>query len=64
VRYLVKTAGYPPRQIAVFASRTPLAIAGFSGVAKAFRALGLGDNAVLRLNYQRNTSTSTTPSIS
>jgi branched-chain amino acid transport system substrate-binding protein len=55
VRYLVKIRRIPPRQIAVFAQSDPFGDAGFSGVAKAFRALGLGDNAVMRLNYQRNT---------
>ena len=55
VRYLVKMRRIPPRQIAVFAQSDPFADAGFSGVAKAFRALGPGDNTVLRLNYQRNT---------
>ena len=55
VRYLVKIRRIPPRQIAVFAQSDPFGDAGFSGVAKAFRVLGLGDNAVLRLNYQRNT---------
>src|SRR5712664_1122550 len=55
VRYLVKIRRIPPRQIAVFAQSDPFGDAGFSGVAKAFRALGLGDNTVLRLNYQRNT---------
>jgi ABC-type branched-subunit amino acid transport system substrate-binding protein len=29
--------------------------AGFAGVAKAFRALGVDDSAILRLNYQCNT---------
>ena len=28
---------------------------GFAGVAKAFRALGASDSAILRLNYKRNT---------
>jgi ABC-type branched-subunit amino acid transport system substrate-binding protein len=55
VRYLVKMRRIPPRQIAVFAQSDPFGDAGFSGVAKAFRALSLGDNTVLRLNYQRNT---------
>src|SRR5712664_2352401 len=55
VRYLVKIRRIPPRQIAVFAQSDPFGDAGFSGVAKAFRVLGLGDNTVLRLNYQRNT---------
>jgi ABC-type branched-subunit amino acid transport system substrate-binding protein len=43
VRYLVKMRRIPPRHIAV------------SGVAKAFRALGLSDSLILRLNYARNT---------
>jgi ABC-type branched-subunit amino acid transport system substrate-binding protein len=55
VRYLVKSRRIPPRQIAVFAQSDPFGDAGFSGVTRAFRMLGLGDNAVLRLNYQRNT---------
>jgi ABC-type branched-subunit amino acid transport system substrate-binding protein len=44
-----------PRQIAVFAQQDPFGEAGFAGVAKAFRALGLNDQAILRLNYPRNT---------
>src|SRR5712675_1524102 len=42
VRYLVKIRRIPPRQIAVFAQSDPFGDAGFSGVAKAFRVLGLG----------------------
>jgi branched-chain amino acid transport system substrate-binding protein len=55
VRYLVKLRRIPVRQIAVFAQSDDLGDAGFAGVAKAFRALGISDNAILRLNYQRNT---------
>ena len=55
VRYLVKMRRIPPRQIAVFAQQDPYGDAGFAGVAKAFRALGLSDSLILRLNYARNT---------
>jgi branched-chain amino acid transport system substrate-binding protein len=55
VRYLVKMRRIPPRQIAVFAQQDGFGDAGFGGVAKAFRALGLSDAAILRLNYTRNT---------
>jgi branched-chain amino acid transport system substrate-binding protein len=55
VRYLVKMRRIPPNQIAVFAQQDPYGDAGFAGVAKAFRALGVDDSTILRLNYQRNT---------
>jgi branched-chain amino acid transport system substrate-binding protein len=55
VRYLVKLRRIPVRQIAVFAQTDDLGDAGFVGVAKAFRALGISDAAILRLNYKRNT---------
>jgi branched-chain amino acid transport system substrate-binding protein len=55
VRYLVKMRRIPPSQIAVFAQQDPYGDAGFAGVAKAFRALGVNDSGILRLNYQRNT---------
>src|SRR6476646_6590401 len=55
VRYLVKIRRIPPRQIAVFAQQDSYGDAGFAGVSKAFRALGVNDNAILRLNYKRNT---------
>jgi ABC-type branched-subunit amino acid transport system substrate-binding protein len=55
VRYLVKMRRLQPRQIAVFAQQDSYGDAGFAGVAKAFRALGVPDSAILRLNYQRNT---------
>jgi ABC-type branched-subunit amino acid transport system substrate-binding protein len=56
VHYLVKVRKLKPRQIAVFAQQDAYGDAGFAGVAKAFRSIPGGDeNAVLRLNYQRNT---------
>ena len=55
VRYLVKMRRIPVRQIAVFAQTDDLGDAGYAGVAKAYRALGINDSAILRLNYPRNT---------
>ena len=55
VRYLVKIRRLQPRQIAVFAQQDSFGDAGFAGVAKAFRALGVSDAAIVRLNYTRNT---------
>jgi branched-chain amino acid transport system substrate-binding protein len=55
VRYLLKIRKLQPRQIAVFTQSDSFGDAGFAGVAKAFRALGLSDNTILRLNYARNT---------
>ena len=55
VRYLVKMRRIPVRQIAVFAQQDDLGDAGYAGVAKAYRALGINDSALLRLNYPRNT---------
>jgi branched-chain amino acid transport system substrate-binding protein len=55
VRYFVKLRRIPPRQIAVFAQQGAGGDAGFAGVAKTFRALGVDDAGILRLNYQRNT---------
>ncbi len=55
VRYLVKLRRIPPRQIALFAQDDSFGDAGFAGVAKAFRALGLNDAAIVRANYVRNT---------
>src|SRR5258707_6764086 len=54
VRYLVKIRKLQPRQIAVFAQNDSYGDSGFAGVAKAFRALGVNDSAILRLNYNRN----------
>jgi branched-chain amino acid transport system substrate-binding protein len=55
VRYLLKIRHLQPRQIAVFAQDDAYGDAGFAGVAKAYRALGLNDSAILRINYKRNT---------
>jgi ABC-type branched-subunit amino acid transport system substrate-binding protein len=55
VHYLIKIRRLQPRQIAVFAQADSYGDAGFAGVAKAFRALGVNDSAILRLNYKRNT---------
>jgi ABC-type branched-subunit amino acid transport system substrate-binding protein len=55
VRYLVKLRKLQPKQIAVFAQNDSYGDSGFAGVAKAFRALGINDSAILRLNYARNT---------
>jgi ABC-type branched-subunit amino acid transport system substrate-binding protein len=55
VRYLIKIRRLQPRQIAVFAQQDAYGDAGFAGVAKAFRALGVNDSAIVRLNYKRNT---------
>src|SRR6266852_3800534 len=55
VRYLLKIRKLQPRQIAVFTQSDSFGDAGFAGVAKAFRALGISDSAILRVNYTRNT---------
>ena len=55
VHYLLKLRRIPPRQIAVFAQQDSYGDAGFAGVSKAFRSLGIGDSSIVRLNYQRNT---------
>jgi branched-chain amino acid transport system substrate-binding protein len=55
VRYLVKLRRIPPRQIAVLVQQDSFGEAGFAGVSKAFRALGLNDTAILKLTYPRNT---------
>jgi branched-chain amino acid transport system substrate-binding protein len=55
VRYLVKLRHLRTDQIAVFAQQDAFGDAGFSGVAKAIRALGGNDAAILRLDYKRNT---------
>jgi ABC-type branched-subunit amino acid transport system substrate-binding protein len=55
VNYLIRIRKLQPRQIAVFAQQDSYGDAGFAGVAKAFRALGVNDSAILRLNYKRNT---------
>jgi branched-chain amino acid transport system substrate-binding protein len=55
VRYLIKLRHLQPRQIAVLAQQDAYGDAGFAGVAKAFRSLGIDDSSILRLNYKRNT---------
>ncbi|HEV7634180.1 MAG TPA: ABC transporter substrate-binding protein [Bradyrhizobium sp.] len=55
VHYLIKLRRLKPQQIAVFAQQDSYGDAGFAGVAKAFRALGVNDNTIVRLNYKRNT---------
>ena len=55
MHYLIKLRRLQPKQIAVFAQQDSYGDAGFAGVAKAFRALGINDAAILRLNYKRNT---------
>jgi branched-chain amino acid transport system substrate-binding protein len=55
VHYLIKLRRLQPKQIAVFAQQDSYGDAGFAGVAKAFRALGINDSAILRLGYKRNT---------
>jgi branched-chain amino acid transport system substrate-binding protein len=55
VHYLLKLRRIPPRQIAVFAQQDSYGDAGFAGVSKAFRSLGIGDSSIVRLNYKRNT---------
>jgi branched-chain amino acid transport system substrate-binding protein len=55
VHYLIKLRRLKPQQMAVFAQQDSYGDAGFAGVAKAFRALGVSDTAIVRLNYKRNT---------
>ena len=55
VRYLVKIRRIPAKQIAVFAQQDAYGDAGFAGVAKAYRTMGLNDGTILRLGYKRNT---------
>src|SRR5437868_2814743 len=55
VHYLIKLRRLQPKQIAVFAQQDSYCYSGFAGVAKSFRAFGLNDAAILRLNYKRNT---------
>ncbi len=55
VHYLIRLRRLQPKQIAVFAQQDSYGDAGFAGVAKAFRGLGINDSAILRLNYKRNT---------
>ena len=55
VRYLLKIRKLKPNQIAVFGENDAFGDQGFAGIAKAYRALGVSDAAILRLTYNRNT---------
>src|SRR5260221_6701789 len=55
VRSLINLRKLQPRQIPGFAQPDSYGDAGFAGVAKAFRGLGVNDTAIVRLNYARNT---------
>ena len=55
VRYLLRIRRLQPKQIAVFAQQDAYGDAGYAGVSRAFRTLGLNDGAILRLGYKRNT---------
>jgi len=55
VRYLLTIRHVQPGQIVVFAQEDAYGDAGFAGVAKAFRSLGLNDAGIVRLGYKRNT---------
>jgi ABC-type branched-subunit amino acid transport system substrate-binding protein len=55
VRYLLKIRKLKPNQIAAFYENDDFGKQGFAGIAKAFRAVGLDDTAILRLTYTRNT---------
>jgi branched-chain amino acid transport system substrate-binding protein len=55
VNYLIKIRRLQPKQIAVFAQQDAYGDAGFAGVAKAFRTLGVSDGTIVRLGYKRNT---------
>ncbi|MGJ5206675.1 ABC transporter substrate-binding protein [Bradyrhizobium sp. HKCCYLR20261] len=54
VRYLLKMRKIRPNQIAVFGQNDDLGEQGFAGVARAYRAAGLNDKAIVRLLYARN----------
>jgi branched-chain amino acid transport system substrate-binding protein len=55
VRYLLKMRRLQPKQIAVFAQQDAYGDAGYAGVARALRTLGVNDGGILRLGYKRNT---------
>jgi ABC-type branched-subunit amino acid transport system substrate-binding protein len=54
VQYLLKLRRLQPKQIVVFTQDDAFGDAGYAGVAKAFRAFGLNDGAILRISYPRN----------
>ena len=55
VGYLVRIRHIPPKDIAVFAQEDAYGDSGFAGVARAFRAMNVSDQGILRLGYKRNT---------
>jgi hypothetical protein len=55
VRYLLKVRKLKPNQIAAFGENDAFGEQGFAGIAKAYRAIGISDAAILRLTYNRNT---------
>jgi ABC-type branched-subunit amino acid transport system substrate-binding protein len=55
VRYLLKIRKLKPNQIAAFGENDAFGDQGFAGIAKAYRAIGVSDAAILRLTYNRNT---------
>ncbi|HEY2530090.1 MAG TPA: ABC transporter substrate-binding protein [Xanthobacteraceae bacterium] len=55
VRYLVRVRHVPMSQIAVFAQHDSYGDAGFNGVTRAIRELRGDDQAVMRMDYERNT---------
>jgi ABC-type branched-subunit amino acid transport system substrate-binding protein len=55
VHYLVKVRGIAPRDIAVFAQNDAGGDAGYAGVIKAMRTLGVNERGFLHLSYKRNT---------
>jgi ABC-type branched-subunit amino acid transport system substrate-binding protein len=55
VRYLLKIRKLKPNQIAAFGENDAFGEQGFAGIAKAYRAIGVSDAAILRLTYNRNT---------
>jgi ABC-type branched-subunit amino acid transport system substrate-binding protein len=55
VKYLVEIRKIKPNQIAVFAQQDGFGDAGFSGVTKALRRYGRGQDQILRVGFKRNT---------
>jgi branched-chain amino acid transport system substrate-binding protein len=55
VRYLLRVRKLKPNQIAAFGENDAFGDQGFAGIAKAYRAIGVSDAAILRLTYNRNT---------
>jgi serine/threonine protein kinase/ABC-type branched-subunit amino acid transport system substrate-binding protein len=53
VKYLVEIKSIPPAEIAVFAQQDGYGDAGFNGVAKSLRKLGIEPSKILRVGHQR-----------